>query len=98
MKALQRARRGSAATGQKAAGAKRTAAELGGTSTDPTGIEVMVGEDEEAYIGKRLLVFCAPWCSLCARFVLLCVCATPSLLSRFFLALSSIFAPLCAVC
>ena len=49
MKALQRARRGSNATGQKAAG-KRTATELGGTSTDPTGIEVMVGEDDEAYI------------------------------------------------
>lgn len=32
---------------------KRTAEELGGTSTDPTGMEVMVGEDEEAYIARQ---------------------------------------------
>ena len=54
---LRRLRRGSKAAQESGgviqAGGKRTAAELGGTSTDPTGMEVMVGEDEEAYIARQ---------------------------------------------
>ncbi len=37
---------------QQASG-HRSAEELGGTSTDPEGMEVMVGEDEQAYIARR---------------------------------------------
>ena len=35
-----------------AAGAK-TAAELGGKSTDPNGMEVLIGEDEQAYLARQ---------------------------------------------
>jgi hypothetical protein len=38
---------------QTGGGGNRTAEELGGTSTDPEGMEVMVGEDEQAYIARR---------------------------------------------
>ena len=35
------------------AGGNRTAQELGGTSTDPKGMEVMAGEDERGYIARQ---------------------------------------------
>ena len=38
---------------QQGGGGNRTAEELGGTSTDPEGMEVMVGEDEQGYIARR---------------------------------------------